>query len=70
VDFAYFNATAEQFAKSQIVLESGRLPGAAVVSDAGLGTEFPRLFPPDRTFQAQFEPESMDPLEGYDLGSM
>jgi hypothetical protein len=52
-----------EIACPNIVLESRRLPGATVARDAGLGTEFSRLSPPDRPLQAQLEPEPMDSLE-------
>jgi hypothetical protein len=52
-----------EIACPNIVLESGRLLDATVAPDAGLGTEFPGLFPPHRPFQPQLDPEPMNPLE-------
>jgi hypothetical protein len=52
-----------EIACPNIVLESGRFLDATVAPDARLGTEFPGLFPPNRSSQPQFDPEPMDPLE-------
>jgi hypothetical protein len=52
-----------EIACPNIVLESGRLLDATVASNTWLFAEFPRLFPPRRPFQPEFDPEPMDPLE-------